>query len=72
MSMREKPWVVRKVILMKLRHERTEGIEQEKCLVSSANVVMLHSYAIAIGSILQWMPHLQCYVLIMHSAMVKM
>ena len=44
---------------------------QEKCLVSSVNAVLLHSYIVAIGSILHWMSHLQCRVLITHSAMVK-
>ena len=60
------------VILMQSCHERTEGIGQEECVVSSANAMLLPSYAIAIGSVLHWMLHLQCCVLIMHSAMVKM
>ena len=60
------------VILMQSCHERTKGIGQEECVVSSANAVLLHSYAIAIGSILHWMSHLQCRVLITHSTVVKM
>ena len=61
------------VILMQSCHERTKGIEQEECLVSLANAVLLHSYAVAIGFVLHWMSRLQqCCVLIMHSAMVKM
>ena len=59
------------VILMKSCHERTEGIGQEECLVSSANAILLHSHAIAIGSILYWMAHLQCCVLITHGVVVK-
>ena len=59
-------------ILMQSCHERTKGIEQEECLVSLANAVLLHSYAIAFVSILHWMLHLQCRVLITHSAVVKM
>ena len=37
----------------------------------SANVVLLHSYAVAIESVLYWMSHLQCRVLITHGAVVK-
>ena len=59
------------VIMMQSCHERTEGIGQEECLVSSTNAVLLHSHAVAIGSILHWMSHLLCCVLITHSAMVK-
>ena len=60
------------VVLMQSCHERTEGIGQEECVVSSANALLLHSYAVAIGSVLHWMSHLQCCVLNMQSAMVKM
>ena len=60
------------VILMQSCHERTEGIGKEECVVSSANAMLLHSYAVAIGSILHWMSHLQCRVLITHSFVVKM
>ena len=60
------------VILMQSCHERTEDIEQEECLVSSTNAVLLHSYVVAIRSVLHWMSHLQCCVLIMHSAVLKM
>ena len=60
------------VILMQSCHERTEDIEQEECLVSSTNAVLLHSYTVATGSILHWMSHLQCGVLITHSTVVKM
>ena len=60
------------VILMQSCHERTKGIGQEECVVSSANAVLLHSYAVAIGSVLHWMSHLQCCLLITQSALVKM
>ena len=60
------------VILMQSCHKRIEGIEQEECLVSLANAVLLHLCAIAIGFVLHWMSHLQCCVLITHSAVVKM
>ena len=40
------------IILMQSCHERTEGIGQEECEVSSTNAVLLHSYAVAIGSVL--------------------
>ena len=40
------------VVLVKTCHERTEGNGQEECLVLSANAVLLHSYAAAIGSVL--------------------
>ena len=60
------------IILMQSCHERTQGIEQEECLVSSANAVLWHSYVVAIGSVLHGMSHLQCYVLITHSTVVKM
>ena len=59
-------------ILMQSCHERTKGIGQEECLVSSANAMLLHSYVVAIGCVLHWMSHLQCYVLITHSVVVKM
>ena len=59
-------------ILMQSCYERTKGIGQEECLVSSVNAVLLHSHAIAIGSVLHWMSHLQGCVLITHSAVVKM
>ena len=59
-------------ILIKSCYERTKGIGQEECVVSSANAVFLHSYATAIGSVLHWMAHLQCYVLITHSTVVNM
>ena len=59
------------VILMKSCHKRTKGIEQEECVVSSANAVLLHSYAVAIGFVLYWMTHLQCRVLITHGVVVK-
>ena len=36
------------VILMQSCHERTEGIEQEECLVSFANAVLLHLCTVAI------------------------
>ena len=52
-------------------HEKIEGIGQEECVVSSANAVLLHSYAVASGSVLHWMSHLHCCVLITHSAVVK-
>ena len=35
-------------ILMQSCHERTEGIEQEECLVLLANVVLLHLCTVAI------------------------
>ena len=57
-------------VLVKSCHERTEGIRQDWCLVS-ANALLLHSYAVAIGSVLYWMLHLQCRVLITHGAVVK-
>ena len=55
---------------MKACHERTEGIRQDWCLVA-ANAMLLHSHAVAIGSSLYWMLHLQCRVLITHGAVVK-
>ena len=58
-------------ILMQSCHERTKGIGQEECLVLLANAVLLHLSAVAIGYVLHWMLHLQCYVLIMHSTVVK-
>ena len=39
-------------ILMKSCHERTKGNGQEEVMVSSANAVLLHSYAAAIESVL--------------------
>ena len=39
------------VILMKSCHERTKGMGQKECVVSSENAVLLHSYAVAVGSI---------------------
>ena len=59
-------------ILMKSCHPRTKGIGQEECVVSPVNAVLLHSYVVAIGSSLHWMAHLQCRMLIMQSAVVKM
>ena len=44
---------------------------QEECLVLSVNVGVLHSCAVAIGSIMHWISHLQCCVLITHSTVVK-
>ena len=64
----------RNVILMKLCHERTEGIGcfgQEECLVSSMNVVLLHSCLVAIGFVMHWIAHPRCCVLAMHSAAGK-
>ena len=37
----------------------------------AANAMLLHSHAVAIGSVLYWMLHLQCRVLITHGAVVK-
>ena len=54
--------------------ERQKALDvsgQEECLVFLVNTALLHSCAIAIGSVLHWMSHLQCCVLIMHSTMVK-
>ena len=39
------------VVLVKSCHERTKSIGQDRCLVS-ANAMLLHSYAVAIGSVL--------------------
>ena len=58
------------IVLVKSCHKRTKGIRQDWCLVS-ANALLLHSYAVAIGSVLYWMLHLQCRVLITHGAVVK-
>ena len=58
-------------ILMQSCHERTEGIGQKECVVSSANAVLLHSYAVAIDAVLHWMLHLRCCVLATHSVVVK-
>ena len=59
------------VVLVKSYHGRTEGIEEDMCLVSLVSAVLLHSRVVAIGSIMHWIAHLRCYVLATHSATVK-
>ena len=59
------------IILTQSCYTRTEGIEQEERLVSLVNVVLLHMCIVAIDAVLHWMLHLQCHVLITHSAVVK-
>ena len=59
------------VVQVKSSHGRTKGIEEDVCLVSLVSAMLLHSCVIAIGSVMHWIAHLQCYVLAMHSAVVK-
>ena len=63
--------VCENVVLVQFGHERTDGIGQDWVFGRTVSAVLLHSQAVAIGSVLCWMLHLQCRVLITHGAVVK-
>ena len=59
------------LVLVKSCQRRTKGIEEDMCLVSVVNAMLLYSCVVAIGFVLYWMTHLQYCVLATHGAVVK-
>ena len=59
------------LVLVKSCQRRTKGIEEDMCLVSLVNAMLLYSRVVAIGFVLYWMTHLHYCVLATHGAVVK-